>query len=80
MMFEIFGVPRVYFASAPAMAMYGAGHTTGIVVDIGETTTCVSPIYESFVVTKAVQYGKVSGHALTHHMLELLERHNNIEF
>ena len=80
MMFEVFGVPRVYFASTPAMAMYGAGHTSGVVVDIGETTTCVSPIYEGFVVSKAVQYGKVSGQALTQHMLELLEKHNNVEF
>ena len=80
MMFEVFNVPRVYFASTPAMAMYGAGKTCGVVVDIGETTACVTAVRDGFVEPKTIEYGKVSGYALTQHMLGLLEDHNNIEF
>lgn len=65
MMFETFKVPRIYFARVPAMVMYASGRTSGTVVDIGEITSCISPVYEGFVLTDCVEYGTIGGHALT---------------
>ena len=53
MMFETFKVPKVFFGLKPVMDMFGAGRTSGTVVDLGGQMTSIAPIHEGFVVPKA---------------------------
>jgi len=39
-MFERFNVPHLYISEQPLMALFGVNATTGIVLDVGHTTTC----------------------------------------
>ena len=45
-MFETFNVPAFYLISSPVLALLASGRMTGVVVDIGDGLTTVTPIYE----------------------------------
>lgn len=72
-MFEKFGVPALYSASTALMALYAAGCTTGMSVDIGyEVTHCV-PVYEGFSLTHAVRRMPVGGRHIALKLQQLLQ-------
>ena len=64
-MFETFEVPSLFVASSAVLTLYNGGRETGLVVSAGESFTDVVPIYESVVMTHAVQRLHVGGGALT---------------
>ena len=43
-----------YLANAGVMPLYAAGKNTGLVVDSGDGVTCVSPVYEGFILANAI--------------------------
>ena len=45
-MFETFRSPALYVAIQAVMALYSAGRTTGVVLDIGDGLSHTVPIYE----------------------------------
>lgn len=71
-MFETFEVPSLFVAGSAVLTLYNGGRETGLVVSSGESFTDVVPIYESVVMTHAVQRLHVAGAALTDRLRTLL--------
>merc|ERR1719237_1962777 len=47
-MFESFNVPAVYLESTPVLSLYSSGRTTGVVVNIGDTSVHAIAVYEGY--------------------------------
>jgi len=45
-LFETQRVPALHVATPAALALYGAGRTTGVVVDVGDGVSSCTPVYE----------------------------------
>ncbi|ELR20214.1 Actin [Acanthamoeba castellanii str. Neff] len=45
-MFETFNVPAVHLGDQATLALFSAGKTTGVVVDIGASGSLITPVYE----------------------------------
>jgi len=72
LMFEHFGVAALFVSEQPLLAMYAHGGTTGLVVDVGHGLTQVAPIYEGFVVPRAVSVTPLGGEDVTTFLARLL--------
>lgn len=80
-MFETFNVPALYIASSPVLALFASGdwhklksnslsgRTTGLVVNIGENTTWVVPVYEGYTIHHGVMRLDIGGRDLTDYMM-----------
>lgn len=73
-MFETFNVPCLYIGSQTVLALYASGRATGLMVDIGEGTTNIVPIFEGFAVPHAIPRIPLAGRDLTLHLQEALRR------
>eukprot|EP01105_Mastigella_eilhardi_P023908 TRINITY_DN6113_c0_g1_i1.p1 TRINITY_DN6113_c0_g1~~TRINITY_DN6113_c0_g1_i1.p1 ORF type:complete len:1182 (-),score=308.16 TRINITY_DN6113_c0_g1_i1:54-3599(-) len=71
-LFETFNVPAVYVTSAPVLALYASGRTTGIVINIGDTTTQIVPIYEGFALAHAIVCAQIGGRDLTDFLMKIM--------
>ena len=45
-MFESFDVPAFYISLTAVLSEYASGRVTGIVLEVGDGTACIVPIYE----------------------------------
>ncbi len=68
LLFEKYQVQRVYFAIDAMLTLYAGGFTTGLVVDVAESSTRVVPYYEGFLVNPGVRIENVGGADLTRFM------------
>lgn len=71
--FEDFSVPAFYVSMQAVLALYSSGKTTGLVVDSGEGTTSIVPVYEAYSLNHAIYKPDVSGQDLTEYMKNLLQ-------
>eukprot|EP01125_Pyxidicula_operculata_P008162 TRINITY_DN275_c0_g2_i1.p1 TRINITY_DN275_c0_g2~~TRINITY_DN275_c0_g2_i1.p1 ORF type:complete len:1179 (+),score=388.10 TRINITY_DN275_c0_g2_i1:39-3575(+) len=71
-MFETFNVPAMYLISSAALALYASGRTTGVVVDFGESTVTVVPMYEGYPVAHACKRLRLGGRDMTDYMMKIL--------
>jgi len=71
-MFEKFHTPGMYVASQGLLSMYGNGHTTGVVVESGEGSTSIVPVYEGHAVPRAVNVLNVGGCDVTDMLMKSL--------
>ncbi len=71
-MFETFKVPAMYVAMQAALSLYASGRTKGIVVDSGDSTTHMVPIFEGLSLHLAITRCNVAGHELTEYLKKLL--------
>jgi actin-related protein len=71
-MFESFNVER--FATVPQglCALYASGRTTGVVLDVGHGITTVTPVFDSYAVSHAMNRLNVGGADVTDHLQRLL--------
>lgn len=74
MFFETFNVPGLLLASQGILSLYSTGATTGVILDCGEGTTQITPIYEGFSITQAITSMNLAGKDLTEHLVRLLMR------
>lgn len=56
MFFETFGVPGFYLTTSGVMGLYGAGKTTGAILEIGEDVTHTLAIYEGYALPHTVSH------------------------
>ena len=76
-LFETFNSLSVYIAAQPLLALYSAGCTTGVVVDIGDGICHTTPFNEGYVVHSGVYNTSLSGKKLTEYLSELLAQKGN---
>ncbi|ERF76324.1 Actin [Endocarpon pusillum Z07020] len=70
--FEAFNSPAYYVSVAAVLALYASGLTTGLVIDAGEKTTHVVPVYEGFMLPHAVSRVDLAGRDLTDYLMWIL--------
>lgn len=71
---DALGFEHVHCGVAPILALFGAGYTTGVVVDCGFESTRVVPIYDGFALPHAVLVDTaLGGTAVDAHAARLLE-------
>merc|ERR550537_1696614 len=72
LMFNTFKVKSIYFGVQAVFALFAAGKTSGIVLDIGDSVTHVVPVFEGYVLPHAVQRTDMGGRDLTLFLRRLL--------
>ncbi|MER6320200.1 actin family protein [Streptomyces sp. NPDC001581] len=73
LLFDRFEVRAAKLVPTGLLALRASGRTTGLVVDIGDDVTSVSPVYEGKVIEKAVfRSDLVTGRSVTHVMRKRL--------
>ncbi|KAJ3306117.1 Actin-like 6A [Kappamyces sp. JEL0829] len=62
--FEKFGVPGFYLGRSAVLSSFAAGRATALVVDSGASTTSVVPVFDGYIVKKAMQKAPIGGNYL----------------
>lgn len=70
--FDAFGVQAVYVGVQPVLAAFAAGRMTALVVDLGASSSWVSPIWEGFLIPHAMRQLGVAGAQITEYLARLL--------
>ena len=68
---ETYQCPSVCPTYSTSLALYNAGVTSGIVVDAGESTTDIIPVYECFTLTHLIERVDVGGRHINDYMKKL---------
>lgn len=69
-----FGFSAITMHEQAALVLYTQGIETGVVVEVGESTTQITPVYKGHAIPKINRSLKVGGRILTAHMLRLLRQ------
>ncbi|KAH9247736.1 hypothetical protein BASA81_014664 [Batrachochytrium salamandrivorans] len=72
-LFEYVNTPGIYLLDQPVAALYGAGVTSGLVVDIGHTTTDISPVFENTVIHSATVSIALGGQDIEAYIIKLMK-------
>ncbi|KAI9323186.1 actin family [Dichotomocladium elegans] len=72
--FERFNAPGIYIAPQPLLALYGCGSVSGMVVDVGESSTKIGVVVDSLVQLQASYTVSVGGRHFDTYLLDLLKR------
>ncbi len=72
--FDIFWVPSLSLVSQSLLALYSVGNITGIVIDIGEEITTLTPFYEGFMLTPLTRVLEFGGNHVTKYLHLLLKQ------
>ncbi|KAF9980697.1 actin [Modicella reniformis] len=72
-MFETFNVPALSVCNEGILSLYAAGgHTTGVVVELGDSHGRVVPVCEGRVQKQAIQISDIGGRDLTYYLQRLI--------
>ncbi|MFX0091215.1 MAG: actin, cytoplasmic 2 [Candidatus Hodarchaeota archaeon] len=77
-MFETFNVPALYIFNQAIFSLYASGRTTGLLVEIGESSTYIVPIFEGFSLLHAVKRLDLGGRDITKFLCQLLNQRGYI--
>lgn len=71
-LFEGFGVPNLHIANPAVLSLLASGRETGLVVDSGEGTTKVVPVFQGTAIKPAIETSTIGGNVLTQFMRDTL--------
>lgn len=74
--FETYNVPGLYIANQAILALNSTGRSTGIVVDSGDSSTQIVPIYSNYCLSHAIDKLYFGGNDLTEYLFRLLHEIN----
>lgn len=76
LVFENLNVPAFYLSKQAVLSLLGSGKTTGIVLDSGDGTTTVVPIYNGFALEYSMSMFEPSGRDVTDYLMKLIGQSN----
>ncbi|KAJ2997928.1 hypothetical protein HDV02_005023 [Globomyces sp. JEL0801] len=76
--FEKYDTPGFYLGRSAVLSAFAAGRATALVIDSGASTTSVVPVFDGYVVKKAVQKAPIGGNYVSHQVKQYL-RHMNVD-
>jgi len=71
-LFETFCVPAAYISVQHVLSLYGAGRTTGIVLDSGSGKTSTLPVYEGSGIPYGTHILDIAGRDVTDYLMKIL--------
>ena len=74
--FETYNVPGLYIANQAILALNSTGRSTGIVIDSGDSSTQIVPIYSNYCLSHAIDKLYFGGNDLTEYLFRLLHEIN----
>ena len=78
--FESYHTPALFFSPPAVLSLYASGRTTGVVLDVGEGTTHVVPVYEGYALKHSITRSDVSGRDVTDCLHKLLRKNSGLVF
>jgi len=79
-LFETFNVPALYFKLPCILSLYGAGRTTGIVLDCGHGLTQVVPVWEGYMMPHAILRQDYAGTDITENLRIIVNNERGFSF
>ncbi|CAN6674455.1 actin-related protein 4 [Trichomonascus vanleenenianus] len=79
MAFETFDAPAFYVVKSPVCSLFASGKGSGLVVDIGDQITTVTPVIDGLTLFKPAQRSRVAGAFLSRQVVSQLKSRNSIE-
>jgi actin-like protein 6A len=74
LLFETFNCPAMYLAKSPVLTAYANAKYTALVVEIGASGTCVTPVVDGYALTKGIVRNFYAGDALSNNIQTNLEK------
>ena len=74
--FETYNVPGLYIANQAILALNSTWRSTGIVIDSGDSSTQIVPIYSNYCLSHAIDKLYFGGNDLTEYLFRLLHEIN----
>ncbi|KAL2914792.1 hypothetical protein HK105_205723 [Polyrhizophydium stewartii] len=71
-LFEYINAPGVFLLDQALASLYGVGVTSGLVVDVGHSTTTISPVFDNVVLHGSVVTLPVGGRDVEEYMVKLM--------
>ncbi|KAF9430750.1 actin [Entomortierella beljakovae] len=72
-MFENFNAKAINLSNQSVLSLYSAGLTTGLVLDSGGGSTHAVPIFDSCILTHAIERNGIGGYEVSKYLMKLLE-------
>lgn len=63
--FEKFGVPGFYLGRSAVLSAFAAGRATALVIDSGASNTSIVPIFDGYIVKRAIRKSPMAGNFMT---------------
>jgi actin-related protein len=71
--FEKFGIDKMMLISQAYCALVSEGLTTGLVIDSGESSTSVVPIFDSRIIETAISRFEMGGRTMNDYLIRMLK-------
>ena len=71
-MFEAFDFPAVYVSTKAVLALYASGRESGALLQSGDGVTYAVPIFEGYVIPRAIVRLNLAGQEVTEYLMKLL--------
>jgi actin-related protein len=71
--FEKFNVPGFYLGRSAVLSSFAAGRSTALVVDSGASMTSVVPVFDGYVIKKAIERSPVGGDFVSAQVMAYLD-------
>ena len=78
--FETYRSPALFFSPPAVLSLYASGRTTGVVLDVGEGTSHVIPVYEGYALKHSIARTDVAGRDVTNELQLLLRKNSGLVF
>ena len=70
-MFETLSIPAIYLANQPVLSLLASGISKGLVIDIGDRDTRISPVYEGQMLKNQIANFKIGGQDITDFLMKI---------
>lgn len=78
--FETYRAPALFFSPPAVLSLYASGRTTGVVLDVGEGTTHVIPVYEGYALKHSIGRTDIAGRDVNSELQLLLRKNSGLVF